>query len=608
MTESVLTSSALILLLALLRRLLRGKIGPGLQYALWLLVAARLLIPGTLFTAPVSAAGASRGLQAAVQQALPAPVRTGGPSAAHPAVDFEPASPQDGRTSPDWLDLIWKTGMVCVGGALAASNLAFGLRLRKNRRRLPLRSGPWSGKLRVYQAEGIPSPCLFGFLRPAVYFNESAAASEHPEHILTHEYVHYRHGDHLWAVLRSVCLAVHWFNPLVWWAASLSRRDCELACDEASIRRLGEDARIDYGQTLLRMVSASPAPAALFHTATTMTTGKRAMKERIAFIVKRPRIRKMTLVAVMLLACGLAACAFGGEGKAEPAAGPAAAGPGPEDVQPPVLPVETAPVLPVEPAPDIPEAGSAREALEANARSIVGQYQRGVSPGEWLPLMSYMDWRLLAQAAVDAGLDGGDGSVAEVQILDAIERYIDQRGADMTMAEYLYLLSATEGLDGAPSEGYSYMVYLLHAVHPSQFAYVVLEQLPEAQQGAILDFFRYEYRYEMAYYYGDEAGRDGKNWPSREEALHELEFDLAEGLSQQVTEITFHGPGESAQYRFANAYGVGAATFSSENPEVASVDGIGLIVSVAPGETEIYAHYEGAGGPQDFACTVYCDW
>lgn len=70
MTEILLSSSLLILALALLRRLLRGRIDPRLQYGLWLLVALRLLIPGTLFTMPVSIAGAAENLRESVSLAL----------------------------------------------------------------------------------------------------------------------------------------------------------------------------------------------------------------------------------------------------------------------------------------------------------------------------------------------------------------------------------------------------------------------------------------------------------------------------------------------------------------------------------------------------------
>ena len=53
MAETIITSSVLIIALALLRRAWRGKLSPILQYALWLLVAVRLLAPATLFHNPL---------------------------------------------------------------------------------------------------------------------------------------------------------------------------------------------------------------------------------------------------------------------------------------------------------------------------------------------------------------------------------------------------------------------------------------------------------------------------------------------------------------------------------------------------------------------------
>ena len=344
MTEIILTSSVLILLLAILRRVLRGRISPCVQYALWLLAAARLLIPGTLFTAPVSVAGAAEHLQTSILLAEPAetpaaalpaetpdlPAEVPNPSGGGPAADAAIQTANDSSAAlaalpangfamkppvfraEDILDGIWKAGIAVTGSAMAVSNLILSFRLRKRRKPMASPAVPWSGNLPVYEAEGLPSPCLFGLFRPAIYLNEAAIKAEHPEHILAHEYAHYRHGDHLWSVLRSVCLAVHWYNPLVWWAAALSRRDCELACDAAALERLGETKRIDYGQTLLGMVSKRTSPAALFHTATTMTAGKRAMTERIALIVKQPKMRKITLALVAALALLLGACAFAG--------------------------------------------------------------------------------------------------------------------------------------------------------------------------------------------------------------------------------------------------------------------------------------------------------
>ena len=48
MKAVLITSSLLILVLIVLRYLLRGRISPRLQYALWLLVAVRLLVPLSL--------------------------------------------------------------------------------------------------------------------------------------------------------------------------------------------------------------------------------------------------------------------------------------------------------------------------------------------------------------------------------------------------------------------------------------------------------------------------------------------------------------------------------------------------------------------------------
>ena len=46
MREAIITSSILIVCIALLRRICKGKISAGVQYMLWLIVAVRLIMPG----------------------------------------------------------------------------------------------------------------------------------------------------------------------------------------------------------------------------------------------------------------------------------------------------------------------------------------------------------------------------------------------------------------------------------------------------------------------------------------------------------------------------------------------------------------------------------
>ena len=54
MVEIIITSSVLILVLILFRKLCWGKISRRLQYGLWLLVVIRLLIPAQFFTSSLS--------------------------------------------------------------------------------------------------------------------------------------------------------------------------------------------------------------------------------------------------------------------------------------------------------------------------------------------------------------------------------------------------------------------------------------------------------------------------------------------------------------------------------------------------------------------------
>ena len=157
-------------------------------------------------------------------------------------------------------------------------------------------------RLPVYLADGLPSPCLFGLFRPAIYLTEDAVRDEAVlRHVLVHEETHFRHGDHIWSALRGVALALHWWNPLVLLAAVLSRRDGELACDEGALKRLGEGERTAYGEALLKLVTAKPGPRDLLRCATTMTGGKRSLRERIGRIAcKRKNLVSFSVAALVL--------------------------------------------------------------------------------------------------------------------------------------------------------------------------------------------------------------------------------------------------------------------------------------------------------------------
>ncbi|MFR4946104.1 MAG: M56 family metallopeptidase [Flavonifractor plautii] len=325
MAEWILTSSLLIVIVLAVRALFRGRMGLRLRYALWLLVLLRLLVPGTVFqtglsvlnyvplpqTAAAQAQPSQSGGSPSAPEAEPMPVRPEGeaeprPSGPAAAPDSAPAGAADWRGV---LTAVWLGGAGVLAAALLACNLRFYLRLRRMRRAHPI---PGIA-VPVYVARGLPSPCLYGFPRPAVYLTPAAAGE--PEllgHVLRHELTHRRHGDHIWAVLRAAALALHWYNPLVWLAAVLSRRDGELACDEGALQGADDRERAAYGRTLIRLVTARPSAGELLCCATTMTAGTSSLKERIAMIARKPRTLAAVLAAVALLAGLAVGCTFTG--------------------------------------------------------------------------------------------------------------------------------------------------------------------------------------------------------------------------------------------------------------------------------------------------------
>ena len=317
MMELTITSSVLILVVIVLRHFFKGKISLRLQYTLWVLVLIRLLVPVTLFESPISvmnAVQASRYARAVSVTSTPAPTL----SSEYGGMGGSDGIEQNGTNSVTnvshhafhWGLLAqwgWYIGIGIIGSTLLLSNLSFSRKLRKTRKKYQADNC----KLPIYEVEALPSPCLFGVFRPAIYITPNVIGDETKlRHVLAHELTHYHHGDYIWSALRSICLAIYWYNPLVWLAATLSRRDAELACDESTIKSIGEANRAEYGRTLIGLTCEKRRAMDLLCCATTMTDGKNGIKERITLIAKKPKMLVPAFIAVLLVAFIAVGCTF----------------------------------------------------------------------------------------------------------------------------------------------------------------------------------------------------------------------------------------------------------------------------------------------------------
>lgn len=112
---------------------------------------------------------------------------------------------------------------------------------------------------RVLVSPEIPGPAVTGLFRPLILLPHSfdeAFDREERRLILRHELTHVRRGDLLVNGIVVLLQAVHWCNPLVWFAFTRFRADRELACDGVVLAMSREDDRPQYGHALLKVESA----------------------------------------------------------------------------------------------------------------------------------------------------------------------------------------------------------------------------------------------------------------------------------------------------------------------------------------------------------------
>jgi len=166
----------------------------------------------------------------------------------------------------------------------------------------------------IYRVEALDSPCLFGIFSPAIYLTTENTENEAMRrYTIMHELTHLRHADHIWSILRCVCLVLHWYNPLVWWAAILSCRDAELACDEAMIADFSAADRAEYGRTLLAITCTRRTPVHL--ASSPLAASERSIHDRIVRITKSLKpAHSITILAICLVLI-VAAAAFIGANK-----------------------------------------------------------------------------------------------------------------------------------------------------------------------------------------------------------------------------------------------------------------------------------------------------
>ena len=301
--------SSYVIVFVLLTRLLLKKAPKIFSYALWAVVLVRLLCPISLESAVgllphnMEPIPQNIGLQEIPQIETDIPLLNEVVNEVLPPVTNHATSVNPLQI---WIFIgrcIWIIGMVVL---LLYSGISFLLLRRKLVGAVPFRKG-------IYLSDYIEMPFVMGVIKPRIYIPSSLSKTERAV-VICHENVHIQRGDHITRILAFLALVMHWFNPLVWIAFTLSSKDMELSCDEAVMKQMGWDVRLEYSQLLLQFASGNPSILT-----TPLAFGEGDTKGRVKNVMKYKRpmiwvsVTLLLIIAILMLVFGTSGSSDTGE-------------------------------------------------------------------------------------------------------------------------------------------------------------------------------------------------------------------------------------------------------------------------------------------------------
>jgi beta-lactamase regulating signal transducer with metallopeptidase domain len=246
MLDTLIATSALMALVLLIREPVRRYFGSRVTYGLWLIPAARLLMP-TLTTTVERTVPRGGTLQPLFQPTVGEPLLLSNVAMNEPSLLVRLGG------WPTLLLTLWL-------GVAAALFLSRMVAFRRDRRAI-LDAGTEVdrfGSVRIVSSPEVASPVAFGVFDRVIAipgdFDRNYDDRER-RLALDHELAHHRSGDLIANLFAFVLLCLQWFNPLAWVAHAAFRFDQEAACDARVLDKASASVRADYGRAIAKAAS-----------------------------------------------------------------------------------------------------------------------------------------------------------------------------------------------------------------------------------------------------------------------------------------------------------------------------------------------------------------
>lgn len=268
-TVATLRGSLLALAVLALQAALRGRLPARWRYALWLpmvFVLGAPMLPQSRWSLE------NRFIHEAPQ--MESNVAANRPIDVIPGLELLPLSPATAAPAPGfpWRRVLGAGWLAGAAGMLGLAWIGYIRALRRIRHGGVATPAALAAMLtelaparapRLLVSRAVECPAVTGFLRPTLLVPADFADTFTPAEarlVLRHELTHLARLDLPANWLLCLLQALHWCNPLLWFAFARMRADREAACDAQVLAADASDCRADYGHALLKLEGAGAHP------------------------------------------------------------------------------------------------------------------------------------------------------------------------------------------------------------------------------------------------------------------------------------------------------------------------------------------------------------
>ncbi len=164
----------------------------------------------------------------------------------------------------------------------------------------------------IAESKCMAIPFVYGVVRPTIVFPKGFSnkiKSEKLFYIIMHELCHVKRKDILINYIWMLAKAIHWFNPIVYFAYKSYKNNVEECCDEKVISLLNNGEKCEYSQALIDTMRFSKNKH-LSPLSVSLIGKEKAIRKRVMKMMEPQRKSKIMALVTILTACVMCFACF----------------------------------------------------------------------------------------------------------------------------------------------------------------------------------------------------------------------------------------------------------------------------------------------------------